>query len=173
LKEEERKGAVPRRGSRIFWGVLIVLSIVPILAVRDTYSLLSWIVSFAALGGVVLFLRIGHFSRSIDNLLKKGQSLEPYSYARQTQKLILVFIFVLIAFFGPLLLTDVVGFSIWVGVLVGVLDGWMLQLLVYSLYLSRWQIKQKGKLYSVQIWNGTKVQYTGLSFEKEGDSESG
>ncbi len=64
---------------------------------------------------------------------------------------------------------SVLGFAVWIGCLVGIIDGWILQLVGFNLYLSGWQDGQNGKLYSVQIWNGSKVEYTGLSFESRGD----
>jgi len=153
----------------IFWIILLILSALAVLAVNDLTAASTWIGSIAVVGGVVFLSRRNQFIHKASDLVQKGQSLEPYSYSKQTRKLILIFFFVAAAFFLPLLLSELLAFSLWIGCLIGIIDGWILQLVGFNLYLSRWQDEQNGKLYSVQIWKGSKVEYTGLSFVRRRD----
>ncbi|MFI5421003.1 MAG: hypothetical protein ACHQ1H_08555, partial [Nitrososphaerales archaeon] len=134
-------------------------------------ALIVWASFTIFLSLAALSYRSQLFLKSSDELLRKGQVTVPYDLRRQHKLLIILIGLTAIAFFAPLLLSSALNSSAWVGSLLGVIDGWILGLLLYNLFLSRWQKRNNGELFILQTWNGNKVTHLGLSFLKRGNAQ--
>jgi len=165
MKEESR--AVASTFSISYWSFLLILSLFLIALTDDYVSTLVWagfmfVLSFAAWG-----YRSRIFLRHSQELLVKGQVTSPYDLRRQHSLLIMMVALTIAAFFVPLLLSAALNSSVWIGSLLGVIDGWVLGLFLYNLFLLRWQKRNRGELFILEAWNGSRVTHLGLSFTKK------
>lgn len=169
MKEQSR--AVASTFSLAYWIFLVALSTLLIVVVSDFVALIVW-GSFAILLSLgALFYRRRLFLRSSSELVKTGQVVTPYDLRRQHTLLLMLIVLTAVAFFAPLLLSAALDSAVWIGSLLGVIDGWILGLLFYNLFLFRWENKNEGELFILQTWNGNKVTHLGLSFSKRGTTQ--
>jgi|SRR5579875_715448 len=158
---------VARNRSLVFWILLITLSIFLILDVSDLNTGIFWIFTFGIFLSLLLAYRISRFREKTQDLLTKGKSLSAYSYKSQQRNFVYLLILTAVAFLAPFFLAGALGFQMWFGSLLGIVDGWIGQLLLYNLYLRSWERNHKGTLYRLETWSGPKVTQTGLEFSRE------
>jgi hypothetical protein len=151
------------------WTMLLVLSLFLLLLIYDSGVTIVWAITFSiVLVGIGVY-RVRTFQSKAFDLIKNGSTLSIYNYEAQRKTLMLFLALIIAAFVAPLLLARVLGTTIWLGSIIGVMDGWVGQLLVYNFYLRTWEKRNHGTIYSMQVWEGSKVTHSGLSFEKDGE----
>ncbi len=163
---DERSRRAAGSKSLLFWVFLFAISSFLILSSLSVAIVVIWVcITLAiALGGA--FWKINLFSKRENDLLSMGKSLTAYDYSQQTRRLFLIVGLTILAFLAPLLLAGILGFGFWFTSIIGAIDGWILHLVLYNLFLLRWESNHGGRIFSIQIWSGTKVTYTGLEFER-------
>jgi hypothetical protein len=162
MNEESR--AVAGTFSLAYWTALLLMSALLILLTGDLGAAVIWIVVTIFLCLAALYYRSRLFLRNAGELLVTGRVVSAYDLKRQHGLLLILLILTAAAFFIPLFLSSSLTSSVWIGSLIGVIDGWILGLLLYNLFLIRWQKKNKGELFILETWNGNKVTHLGLSF---------
>src|SRR5271166_399881 len=164
MREEVK--AVAGTKSLAYWIVLLGLSFFLVLTVGDSSSAMIWITFLGGLSLISFLYRKHSFSKNSQELLNRGRSMSPYDRRRQHRVLILLMMITVVAFFAPLFLSAALNFSVWFGSLVGIIDGWILGLLSFNLFLLYWESKNYGKLYVVEEWSGSILTERGLAFIK-------
>jgi hypothetical protein len=162
MKEESR--AVAGSFSLAYWSALLLMSVLLIALTADLGAAIIWGIFTLFLGLFALYYRSRLFLKNAGELLTRGQVASPYDLRRQHSLLIVLLILTAVAFFLPLFLSAALSSPVWIGSLIGVIDGWVLGLLMYNLFLARWQKKNHGELFILETWNGNKVTHLGLSF---------
>ena len=170
MKEEQQ--AVASRFSLTYWTFLLVLSGALIALTEDPTAALVWVLFMLFLSISATGFRIQTFLKRANDLLHKGQVTSPYDLRKQHKLVILLMLLTAAAFFAPLLLSAALNSSTWIGSLLGVIDGWILGLLLYNAYLSYWQKKNNGELFILETWNGNKITHKGLAFSKRGNKSN-
>jgi hypothetical protein len=168
FRDEAR--AVAGKRSLAFWSVLLLLSGYLILDSEILSAVEIWAFVVALIGFVALYYRVGKFSRNSSELLVAGETSAPYDHRKQFRTLLLVVLMTPVAFFLPLLLASGLSFGLWLGSTLGVIDGWVLGILLYNLYLLNWQNKNSGKLFVLQRWDGRQITHMGMTFVKNGEN---
>jgi|SRR5579872_1537760 len=166
MKEESR--AVASNFSLAYWSALLLLSALLIALTGDLSAAIIWLVFTIFLSLAALYYRSRLFSKNAEELLSRGQVASPYDLKRQHSLLIILILSTAVAFFVPLFLSAALSSSVWIGSLIGVIDGWILGLLLYNLFLIRWQRRNDGELFILETWNGNEVTHLGLSFVRKG-----
>jgi hypothetical protein len=166
MKEESR--AVASTFSLAYWSALLLMSGLLIALIADPSAVIIWGVFTLFLSFAASYYRTRAFLKSSRELLTKGQVASPYDLKRQHKLLLLLILLTVAAFFVPLFLSAALDSSLWIGSLLGVIDGWILGLLLYNLFLFRWQKKNNGELFILETWTGNKVTHLGLTFAKRG-----
>lgn len=167
LGSRERSRLPAARTSLAFWLLLLILSTLLMVGIKSINLLIDWLIPTGATFILLGIYKINRFRSKEGNLLSTGQCLSQYSYKAQTRKLIFVFFATVICFLLPLFLSSLLGTLIWIGIILGVIDGWIASLVFYNLYLRSWERANHGKLYQIQLWMGSRVGSTGISFERE------
>jgi positive regulator of sigma E activity len=170
LYRDESK-AVAGGKSLIFWVVLLLLSAFLILDSEQLGAIEIWSAFALVIGLAAVYYRIRKFTKSSNDLLQRGESSTPYDHRRQFRTLLLVVFLTPIAFFFPLLLASELSFGFWLGSILGILDGWVLGILLYNFYLFNWQKTNKGKLFVLQKWDGSRVTHLGMTFVRYGEND--
>ena len=160
---EQAKVAASAR-SMIFWCILLLMSLFLVIDSGDSLALAIWSLATAGIGFFAFLVRARSFGRNSDKLLKSGEVVRPYDHSSQVKKLVAIMLMTGAAFMAPLFLAAALTFGSWLGSLLGIIDGWVIGILLYNAYLLGWQNKHRGKLYTLQKWNGRTVTHTGLSF---------
>jgi len=163
---KEESGAVAGTKSLSYWTILLLLSVFLLYIAGDAGASITWLLSAGFLSLVGYYYRVNSFAKSSSQLLSTGLAVAPYDRKRQHTMLFISMGVTFIAFFAPLFLSSVLSFSVWFGSLIGIIDGWILGLLSYNLYLLFWQKRNGGKLYVVDEWNGSNLTGRGLSFTR-------
>ncbi len=153
----------------LFWAMMLILSLLLLALISDLQVSLVWSVSLCILLIGLAAYRLRLFQSKAAELIMKGSTLAVYDYETQRRNLILLLGLTFAAFLIPLLLASFLGASLWLGSIIGVTDGWIGQLFVYNIYLRMWEKRNHGTIYSLQVWEGSKVTHSGLSFEREGE----
>ena len=166
MKEESK--AVASIFSQSYWSFLLLLSLVLIALTEDFFAALVWVTFMLALSFAPFVYRSRTFLKNSNELLTKGQVASPYNLRKQRSLLITVVVLTAAAFFVPLFLSVALNSSVWIGSLLGAIDGWILGLLLYNLFLFRWQKKNNGELFILETWRGNRVTHLGLTFVKRG-----
>jgi len=170
MTKDESKAVAGSR-SMIFWCILLVLSILLIVDSGSLEAILAWSACASSVGFVGLLFRLRKFLKNSDELLRTGESTRPYDHGKHFRTLILFLFLTPLAFFAPLFFAAQLSFGLLLGSLLGVIDGWVLGLLLYNFYLISWQKKNKGNLFIFQKWSGREVTHLGLSFVRSSDNE--
>jgi len=164
MKEEAR--AIASNRSLGYWVVLLALSILLVLVGGDLGADVIWILFV----GIVLIIGFSYRTRAFlkgsKELLSNGKITTPYDIRRQHRILIFLMLATFAAFFVPLFLSAALTFALWFGSLLGIIDGWILGLVSYNLFLINWQRNNDGKLYVLEEWNGSVLTERGFSFSK-------
>jgi hypothetical protein len=154
-----------KSGSMVYWFCLLLASLLfltftgfGIIALWSVFFVLTLIPSF--------LFRTRDFAKLAKRLLGEGEVLKPYDYAKQTKTLLTLLFLGVLALIAPLFLTQVLSVKLWFGTLLGVINGWLAQQLLFNLYLMVWERKHKGFVYKVNIWKGSKVVQTGFTFTR-------
>jgi len=168
FRDEAKAVAGPR--SLAFWSVLLLLSAYLIADSEILSAIEVWALIVAIIGLIALYYRVGKFSKNSSELLMAGETSAPYDHRKQFRTLLLVVFMTPVAFFLPLLLASRLSFGLWLGSILGVIDGWVLGILLYNLYLLDWQRKNSGKLFVLQRWDGRQITHMGMSFVRNGDN---
>jgi hypothetical protein len=166
MKEESR--AVANTLSLAYWSALLLMSALLIALTSDLGAAIIWAVFTTFLSFAALYYRSHLFLKNSRELLTRSQVVNPYDLKRQHNLLLVLILLTVAAFFVPLFLSAALNSSVWIGSLVGVIDGWILGLLLYNLFLYRWQKKNNGELFILETWNGNKVTHLGLTFVRRG-----
>jgi len=168
MKEEAR--AIASNRSLGYWFVLLSLSILLVFVAGDLGADIIWI-SFVGIASIIgFFYRTDSFLKNSNELLRNGKITTPYNIKRQHRILIVLMLATLAAFFAPLFLSVALNFELWFGSLLGIIDGWILGLFSYNLFLINWQKKNDGKLYVLEEWNGSTLTERGFSSTKSEDN---
>jgi hypothetical protein len=166
MKEEAR--AIASNRSLGYWAVLLALSILLVLVAGEVGAGIIWL-SFVGIVSIIGFsYRRNSFLKGSKELLSNGKITTPYDIKRQHRILILLMLATFAAFFVPLFLSAALNFALWFGSLLGIIDGWILGLFSYNLFLINWQKKNDGKLYVLEEWTGSTLTEKGFSFIKSG-----
>ena len=163
--ESMRRFAIGSKGFAV-WFVLIVVSLLLLIEEGDEISAIVWTLCTSGICVPLLTYQCIRFRKRQFDFLKKGVSLESYDYRRQTR---LIEIITFVAFAGmvaPLILSGLIPATVWFGALIGLLDGWMLYLILFNAALWLWERKHDGIIYRLELWNGTRVTHIGLKFQQ-------
>lgn len=164
--DREDKPLVAGAPSMLFWVAIVVASSILLVAQNSAegYEVFGGV--GLAVGSAVTAYRLRGFRGKSQALLSSGQSLEPFDYRAQSRHGTYLILATLLFFFLPFILAGLLDTYSWIGTLAGGVDGWLLSLLAYNFYLSRWERVHRGRLYSSKVWRGTRVAQTGLRFDK-------
>ena len=156
------------RKSFLLWVVLFSASVFFLIDEGDEVSLAAWVLLVAAICLPSLLYQDVKLRRRTVDLLTKGVSLESYSYKRQTRVVRAIAFLGVAGLLGPLILLGVIPSDVWFGSLVGILDGWLLYLILLNTGIWLWERRHLGILYRFELWNGAGVTQVGLRFRKHG-----
>ena len=162
----ERSKHIAGVRSLIFWLVLLVLSSLIIADIANFRITVYWIIGLSIIGIGISVYRTMSFQSRTDELLSRGNSFSVYDYKKQTRNLILIIGLTALAFLLPFILAGILGAVFWFASTLGVINGLLAHLVIYNLYILKWERDHGGKIFSVQVWDGSKVTHSGLSFEK-------
>jgi hypothetical protein len=165
MSSEGRRYVAGQR-SLVFWTVLIVLSLFVIYEAKTPELLATWGACVIALFVALTAIRFSTFSSKRNDLLTKGSWLREYDYKQQHKKILQMLVIFIIAF-SPLALASVLPPAAWLGSVVGFIDGWIVHLLAFNLYLKRWEHSNHGTLYKTEIWGKTRVMQAGITFVRD------
>ena len=158
------------RKSFALWLVLFSASILLLIAEGDKVSLTASIVLLGAICVPSLLYQDAKFRRRTVDLLTKGVSLESYSYSRQIKLIGTITLLGFAALVGPVIMLGFVPADVWLGALIGTLDGWLLYLILFNADIWLWERRHVGFLYRVEFWNGTNVTHVGLKFRRHNNA---
>jgi hypothetical protein len=164
-EESMRRFAIGSK-SFAFWLVLILLSLLLLIEEGDEISAIVWSSCMSAICVPLLTYQCIRFRKRQFDFFKKGVSLESYDYGRQIR---LIEIITFVAFAGmvaPLILSGLIPATVWFGALIGLVDGWVLYLILFNATIWLWERKHDGVLYRLELWNGSRVTHTGLKFQQ-------
>ena len=148
------------------WTLTIAASLILVVGDGSAEGYLVFVLAASILGGAVLVYRLHAFELRAPALLSTGQDLSSFSYRSQTRQGIYLMVELFAFMLVPLFLAGILDTYAWIGSLVGGIDGWLISLLAFNCYLGRWERNHRGKLYSSRVWRGTKVEKTGLRFDR-------
>ncbi len=135
--------------------------------IRSVRLLLFWLMSASSILCILTAGKVENFKKKERSLLNEGCYFSEYNYSAQTRKLLLILFGTIIAFLLPFFVSSVLGIFAWLGLLLGLIDGWIGALIFYNLYLRKWERTYHGKLYQMQLLRGLRVSHSGISFERE------
>jgi hypothetical protein len=165
--DREDKPVVAGVWSMLVWFAILMASSVILAGGRSVEGYASFGLVALVFGGSILTYRLRGFWGKTRTLLSTGQTLQPFDYKTQYRQGIYVLVALLFFFFLPFLLAGVLDTYAWLGSVAGGIDGWLLSLIAFNLYLGRWERAHGGKLYTSRVWRGTKVAQTGLRFDRQ------
>ncbi len=165
---DERSKHLAGIRSNVFWIVLLLISGLIVLDTGVLQILAIWGVITVLIGAGAVIYRITLFGRKTDDLLSKGRSISEYDYRKQTRKLMYVIGLTVLAFLLPLFLSGFLNAVLWFTLIIGAIDGWLVHLVAYNVYILNWESRHGGKIFAIQIWNGQRVTHSGLAFERKG-----
>ena len=152
--------------SLVLWVTLLSVSGLVLLYAGDLVSLTTWILLLIVVCVPALLYHYLNFKRRAEDLLTQGVSLQPYSYTRQIRLIAVIAILGFGGLVAPLILSGFISADIWLGSLVGVLDGWLTYLTLFTVYVWIWERRHLGVLYRFEVWDGRSVTHVGLKFQK-------
>src|SRR5690242_17139647 len=121
VKEESR--VVASTFSLAYWGALLFMSALLIALITDPGAAIIWGGFTIFLGFSTFFYRARLFLKNAGELLISGQVTSAYDLKHQHSLLIGLIVLTAAAFFVPLFLSAALTSSVWIGSLIGVIDG--------------------------------------------------
>lgn len=149
-----------------FWVVLILLSVLLLIEEGDAISAIVWSLTLSMICVPLLLYRRIRLRARENELLTKGVSLDAYDYGRQRRVIGTITLLGFAGMLAPLILLGFIPVSVWFGSLIGLLDGWLLNLVLFNVAIWVWERQQGGILYHLELWNGSRVTHVGLKFQR-------
>ena len=166
--DREDKRLVAGAPSMLFWVAIVIASSILLIAQDSAEGYEVFRGVGLAVGGAIMASWLRVFWEKSQALLASGESLKPFDYRSQFRQGTYLILAIILFFFLPFVLAGLLDTYSWIGSIAGGVDGWLLSLVAYNFYLSRWERVHQGRLYSSKVWRGTKVAQTGIRFAKEG-----
>ncbi len=165
--EEDNQKFTAKTSSLSVWIFLFILALIFTAFFDNLFVVVVSVLIMLTIGVSIFIYKNSKFRTCTTQLLAKGVFLVPYDYSKQQRNLVTMLILLVLWFFAPFLLAEELSFSLWLGIVLGTVGGFLLYLITYNVYLKSWEKKNHGHLYKKEIWSGTKVTHTGISFVKE------
>jgi ABC-type Fe3+ transport system permease subunit len=164
-EEAMRRFAIGSKGLA-FCLVLILVSLLLLIEEGDEISAMVWSLCISAICVPLLTYQRIRFGKRQSDLLKKGVNLESYDYGRQRRLIEIITVTAFAGMVAPFVLSGLIPATVWFGALIGLLDGWMLYLILFNAIVWLWERKHDGVLYRLELWNGSRVTHIGLKFQQ-------
>lgn len=149
------------------WAILVSVSVLVLIYAGDLVSVTTWAVLLTTICIPALLYQHLRFKGRVKDLLTKGVSLQSYSYKRQSRFVAIVACLGFVGLVAPLIFSGFMSADVWLGCLIGILDGWLMYLTLFTIGIWLWERKHLGVLYRLELWNGRTVTHIGLKFQKD------